>query len=91
MLRSSEFYHQILGLQLVQGGSISLGCIRYKGNVFIIQEMYYPNQIAFQPKNTHVLFEINEAPWRFLGYSGCYSLNITVNTHFLTTIIIIYL
>lgn len=60
-------------------------------DAFIINEMYYSNQITFQSKNTHFSLENNKAPWGFLGYNGHYGLNITVSTHLLTTIIMIYL
>jgi len=60
-------------------------------DAFIINEMYYSNQITFQPKNTNFCFENNKAPWGFLGYNGHYDLNIIVSTDLLTTIIILYL
>lgn len=88
--------HSVLCLGAVSFTLTSWVCIMFKEavlvwDVFIINQMYYSNQITFQPKNTHFSFENNKGPWRFLGYSGHYSLNSTVNTHFLTTIIMIYL
>lgn len=39
-------------------------------DTFIINEMYYSNQITFQPTNTHSCFENSKAPWDCLGYNG---------------------